>query len=104
MAYTVTRRRREIGIRMALGALRSHVSWLVLREMLMLASAGMAIALPAAWWLGGFVKSQLYGVAPMDPAIVTLAIAGLTIVGLFAALVPTLRATRTNPVTALRQD
>jgi len=64
----------------------------------------MAIALPAAWWLGGFVQSQLYGVAPMDPAIVTLAIIALTIVGLLAALVPTLRATRTNPVTALRQD
>jgi predicted permease len=104
MAYTVTRRRREIGIRMALGALRGHVSWLVLREMLFLASAGMAIALPAAWWLGRFVKSQLYGVAPMDPTIVALAMAGLTIVALLAALVPTLRATRTNPVTALRQD
>jgi predicted permease len=104
MAYTVTRRRREIGIRMALGALRGHVSWLVLREMLILASAGMAIALPAAWWLGGFVKSQLYGVAPMDPGIVTLAIAGLMIVAMLAALVPTLRATRTNPVTALRQE
>ena len=59
LAYTVTRRTREIGIRMALGALRSHVSWLVLREVVILAVAGMAIALPAAWWLGRFVKSQL---------------------------------------------
>jgi len=104
MAYTVTRRRREIGIRMALGALRSHVSWLVLREMLILAIAGIAIALPAAWWLGQFVKSQLYGVVPMDPTITTLAIVGLIGVALLAAAIPTLRATRTNPVTALRQD
>jgi ABC-type antimicrobial peptide transport system permease subunit len=104
MAYTVTRRRREIGIRMALGALRSHVSWLVLREMLILAIAGIAIALPAAWWLGQFVKSQLYGVVPMDPTITTIAIVGLISVALLAAAIPTLRATRTNPVTALRQD
>jgi predicted permease len=104
LAYTVTRRTREIGIRMALGALRSHVSWLVLREVVMLAVAGMAIALPLAWWLGRFVKSQLYGVAPTDPWTITLAMGGLTTVALLAALVPTLRATRINPVRALRQD
>jgi predicted permease len=104
LAYTVTRRTREIGIRMALGALRSHVSWLVLREVLLLAAAGMAIALPAAWWLGRYVKSQLYDVAPMDPATITLAMGGLAIVALLAALVPTLRATRINPVRALRRD
>jgi predicted permease len=104
LAYTVTRRTREIGIRMALGALRGHVSWLVLREVVMLAVAGMAIALPVAGWLGRFVKSQLYGVAPMDPGTLTLAMGGLTTVALLAALVPTLRATRINPVRALRQD
>jgi predicted permease len=104
LAYTVTRRTREIGIRMALGALRSHVSWLVLREVVLLAVAGMAIALPAAWWLGRFVKSQLYDVAPMDPATIALAMGGLAAVALLAALAPTLRATRINPVRALRQD
>jgi predicted permease len=104
LAYTVTRRTREIGIRMALGALRSHVSWLVLREVLILAVAGMAIALPAAWWLGRFVKSQLYDVAPMDPVTITWAIVGLATVALLSALAPALRATRINPVRALRQD
>jgi ABC-type antimicrobial peptide transport system permease subunit len=89
---------------MALGALRSHVSWLVLREVVLLAAAGMAIALPTAWWLGRFVKSQLYDVAPMDPATIALAIGGLATVALLAALAPTLRATRINPVRALRQD
>jgi predicted permease len=104
LAYTVTRRTREIGIRMALGALRSHVSWLVLREVVLLAVAGMAIALPAAWWLGRYVKSQLYDVAPMDPATIALATGGLATVALLAALAPTLRATRINPVRALRQE
>jgi predicted permease len=104
LAYTVTRRTREIGIRMALGALRSHVSWLVLREVLLLAAAGMAIALPTAWWLGRFVESQLYDVAAMDPAAITVAMAGLGTVALLAGLVPTLRATRINPIRALRQD
>ena len=104
LAYTVTRRTREIGIRMALGALRSHVSWLVLREVVILAAAGMAIALPAAWWLGRFVKSQLFDVAPMDPATIALAIGGLATIALLSALVPTLRATRINPVRAMRQD
>jgi predicted permease len=104
LAYTVTRRTREIGIRMALGALRSHVSWLVLREVVLLAAGGMAIALPAAWWLGRFVKSQLYDVAPMDPSTIALAVGGLATVALLAALAPTLRATRINPVRALRQD
>jgi predicted permease len=104
LAYTVTRRTREIGIRMALGALRSHVSWLVMREVLILAVAGMAIALPAAWWLGRFVKSQLYDVAPMDPVTISWAIGGLATVALLSALAPALRATRINPVRALRQD
>jgi predicted permease len=104
LAYTVTRRTREIGIRMALGALRSHVSWLVLREVVLLAAAGMAIALPTAWWLGRFVESQLYDVAAMDPAAIMAAMTGLAAVALLAGLVPTLRATRINPVRALRQD
>jgi predicted permease len=103
LAYTVTRRTREIGIRMALGALRGHVSWLVLREVLLLVAAGIAIALPVAWWLGRYVKSQLHGVAPMDPAALLLSLGGLSLVALLAGLIPTLRAVRINPVRALRQ-
>jgi predicted permease len=103
LAYTVTRRTREIGIRMALGALRSHVSWLVMREVLLLVTAGIAIALPVAWWLGRYVKSQLHGVAPMDPTALTLSLAGLSLVALLAGLIPTMRALRINPVRALRQ-
>jgi predicted permease len=103
LAYTVTRRTREIGIRMALGALRAHVTWLVVRELLLLVAAGIAMALPVAWWLGRYIKSQLHGVAPMDPVALMLSLGGLSIVALLAGLVPTLRATRINPVRALRQ-
>jgi predicted permease len=103
LAYTVTRRTREIGIRMALGALRSHVSWLVLREVLLLVAAGIAVALPAAWWLSSYVRTQLYGVAPMDPVALMLSLGGLLLVALLAGLIPTLRALRINPVRALRQ-
>ena len=103
LAYTVTRRTREIGIRMALGALRSHVSWLVLREVLLLVAAGIAIALPVAWWLGRYVQSQLHGVVPMDPTTLMLSLGGLSLVALLAGLIPTMRALRINPVRALRQ-
>jgi predicted permease len=104
LAYTVTRRTREIGIRMALGALRGHVSWLVLREVLLLVAAGIAIALPIAWWLGRYVKSQLHGVTPMDPGALMVSLGGLVLLALLAGLIPTLRALRINPVRALRQS
>ncbi len=66
MAYSVTRRTREIGLRMALGAERGHVIWLVMREVTLLAGIGIAVALPIAYGLGRAVNSQLYGVAPTD--------------------------------------
>ena len=103
LAYTVTRRTREIGIRMALGAMRGHVSWLVLREVLLLVAAGIAIALPVAWWLGRYIKSQLHGVAPMDPVALMLSLGGLSLVALAAGVIPALRAIRINPIRALRQ-
>jgi ABC-type antimicrobial peptide transport system permease subunit len=104
LAYTVSRRTREIGIRMALGALRVHASWLVLREVLLLAGAGIAVALPVAWWPSRLVMSQLYNVAPMDPITIIVALATLCTVTLCAGLISTLRATRINPVRALRQE
>jgi len=67
MAYNVGRRTREIGIRMALGAQGTSVMWLVMREVLVLLGAGVAIAIPAAWGLSRLVASQLYGITPNDP-------------------------------------
>ena len=67
MAYTVARRTREIGIRIAIGAARKDVLWLVMREVLTLLAIGIAVALPAAWMLTQTVRSQLYGISRLIP-------------------------------------
>jgi len=102
MAYTVARRTREIGVRIALGAASSDVVWLVMREVLVLVGIGVAIALPAAWGLTGLVKAQLYGIAPNDPLSMALATAGIVVVALAAGYVPARRATLVDPIRALR--
>jgi predicted permease len=104
MSYTVARRTREIGVRVALGATSGNISWLVIREVLLIAAAGIAIALPVAWWLGRYVSSQLYGVTPGDPAAIAAAIALLLAVALVAGLIPSRRAARLNPTAALRSE
>ena len=104
IAYTVTRRTREIGIRMALGALGSQIASGVLREAGMLVVVGLGLGFGAAWWLGRYVQSQLYGVTPADPATIALAAAALMSVGVVAALVPARRASRVSPMAALRED
>ena len=104
MSYTVVRRTREIGIRMALGAERSRVLWLVLREVAVMATLGVALGLPAAIGLGRLVSSQLYGLSPMDPATLALAPAVLGSVALLAGYLPARRATRVDPMTALRYE
>ena len=69
MAYTVTRRTREIGIRMALGATRGVVSWLILREVVLLALTGLVVGLPTAYGLGLLTESLLFGVKAADPIV-----------------------------------
>jgi putative ABC transport system permease protein len=104
MAFTVARRTREIGVRMALGAVRRDVVWLVMREVLVLVSAGMALGLAAAWALGRLIGAQLYGVTPNDPVTIAAAAGILAVVSLAAGYIPALRATRVNPVFALRYE
>ena len=104
MSYTVARRTREIGVRVALGATSGHISWLVIREVMLIAAGGIAVALPAAWWLGRFVSSQLYGVTPGDPLTLAGTVALLVLVCLAAGLVPSVRAARLSPTVALRVD
>jgi ABC-type antimicrobial peptide transport system permease subunit len=104
MSYTVARRTREIGVRVAFGASTRDISWLVLREVLLIAAAGVAVGLPLAWWLGRFVSAQLYGVKPGDPLTIASAVMLLTGIALLAGLLPALRAARLAPTLALRHD
>ena len=104
MAYTVSRRTREIGLRMALGAISGDVVWLVMREVMVLVAAGITLGLAAAWGLSKLIGNQLYGVSPNDPFTMVAAACGLTIIALLAGYVPAFRAARVNPVTALRYE
>ena len=104
MAYLVTRRTREIGIRMALGAMRSQIASGVLREAGALVSVGLALGFGAAWWLGRYVESQLYGVTPADTSTILMAAVVLTTVAALAAVLPARRAAEISPMAALRQD
>ena len=104
MAYTVARRTREIGVRMALGALPASVIWLVMREVLMLVGSGIALGLIAAFGASRLVTSQLYGITPNDPITIAGAAAILAIVALLAGYIPARRATRVNPTLALRYE
>jgi ABC-type antimicrobial peptide transport system permease subunit len=104
MAYTVTRRTREIGIRMALGAQAGRVTWLFVREAAWLVGFGFLVAVPAAWVLGRYVESLLYGLQPADPWTALVAMAALGTVAGIGAMIPARRAARTNPLTALRNE
>jgi predicted permease len=104
MAYTVSRRTREVGLRMALGAVSGDVVWLVMREVLALVSVGVILGLAAAWGLSRLIGNQLYGISPNDPVTMFAAACGLTLVALMAGYIPAFRAARVNPVTALRYE
>jgi ABC-type antimicrobial peptide transport system permease subunit len=104
MAFDVTRRSQEIGVRMALGAARSDVLRLVLRQGLTLAAVGVVLGLLGAAWLTRVLQAQLFGIAATDPLTFASVAAGLLAVATIATLVPALRATRVNPVQALRYE
>jgi len=104
MAFAVTQRTREIGVRIALGAQRRDVLRMVMRRGLLLTGAGLVIGLAAALALGRFVGSLLYGVTPADPlTLVTVALV-LTGVASVAAYLPARRAARVQPMVALRAE
>jgi ABC-type antimicrobial peptide transport system permease subunit len=104
MSYAVTRRTREIGIRMALGAERSRVMWLVLKEVSIMASAGIAGGLAVALWLTRQVQSQLFGLASNDPATLGAATILLAFIALGAGYFPARRATTIDPIVSLRSE
>ncbi len=104
ISYAVTRRTREIGIRMALGAQQTTVLRNVLVECALLAAAGVAIGIPAAIAASRFVRSYLFGLSPTDvPTYAAIGIA-LLLIGLLAGSIPARRATQVDPLIALRQD
>ena len=104
MAYTVARRTSELGIRMALGAQRLHVIWIVLRQALVLAAAGLAIGIPVALGLSKFVESFLFEVKPNDAAAMIVAVAVLVSATLLAGYVPARNASRIDPMSAVRHE
>lgn len=104
MSYAVTRRTREIGIRVAVGAPRQSVLWLVLRETLTLALLGIAIGIPSALAATRLIASMLFGLTPSDvPTIVAVSVL-LLVVAIFAGYLPARRASVIDPIVALRTE
>ncbi len=104
MAHTATRRTREIGIRMALGAQRNNVLWLILRDAVILVGLGAAIGIPAAFSVTRFVASFLYGLTARDPMTIALATVVLALVTVLASFLPARRASKVDPMVALRYE
>jgi predicted permease len=104
MSFTVARRTKELGVRMALGAQPASVIWLVMKEVLQLLGLGLAVGIPAAIGLGRFVSTQLYGIKAGDPWIAVASVLMLIIVASAAGLIPAHRASRIDPILALRYE
>ncbi len=104
MAYRVSRRTNEIGIRMALGAQQSGVLWLVMKECAVLVAAGLGIGIPLALASTRIIASQLFELSAMDPLTIALASVALAIVATIAGFVPARRAMRVDPMVALRYE
>jgi predicted permease len=104
ISYGVNRRTSEIGVRMALGAQRGEVLGMVLRESLLVAAVGLAIGLPAALLAAKALRSMLYGLRPGDPLTFLLALSGVILLALTAALIPARRASKVDPNVALRYE
>jgi predicted permease len=104
VSYNVARRTGEIGIRMALGAERPRVVWMILREVCALAAVGLAISVPAALAASKLVESFLFGMKPNDPLSLALAVAILVSAALLAGYMPARKASRIDPMIALRNE
>jgi predicted permease len=104
LAYTVSRRTSEVGVRMALGAQRSQVLWMVLRGSFLVTLIGIVIGLPLAITATKVVRSVLFGVTPGDPITFVAAVLGIGLVAFLASLIPALRAATVDPLVALRYE
>ena len=104
VSQAVARRTNEIGLRLALGAQRNDVLWMILRDTLTLVVAGLVVGIPAAYAAGRLVASQLYGLNGADPFSFAFAAGVMVSVAVMAGLVPARRAARVNPMFALHMD
>jgi hypothetical protein len=104
MAFVVARRQKELGVRLALGAQPTGVIWLVMKEVLTLLAVGLVIGIPAAIFLARYVASQLHGMQASDPLIAGATVALLAGVSVAAGLIPARRASRIDPILALRAE
>jgi predicted permease len=104
LSYGTTRRRGEIAVRVALGAQPNGIISMILRETAVLIAGGLVVGMSLAYGATRFLTSQVYGIAPQDPLTLASAIFVLTLVGLVSAYMPALRASRLDPMTALRRE
>ncbi len=104
MAFVVTQRRQEIGLRLALGATRGAAVWLVVRDALTMTLLGIATALPLAWTLRRLIEAQLFGVQSFDGPTIAVASTVLALVALAGAVIPAWRAASVSPTEALRLE
>jgi predicted permease len=104
LSNAVQRRTREIGIRVSLGARPSRVLWMVLRDCLVVVAVGIAAGAPVCFWLSGLVKAQLFAVSPYDPGTAVGSVCVLTLIAGLAGYIPARRASRVDPVIALRNE
>jgi ABC-type antimicrobial peptide transport system permease subunit len=104
LAYVVVQRTREIGIRMALGAATAHVRMLIVKEVGLMVFVGVAAGLPAAYALARLSESQLFGVHAGDPLVYASGLALIALIALAACFIPARRATRVDPLAALRYE
>jgi putative ABC transport system permease protein len=104
MSYAVSRQTNEIGLRLALGSPRADVLRMVLRDALKVTAIGIAIAVPAAGWLGRFARTQLFEIGPLDPVSLVGACVVMGVLSATAAFLPALKAARIDPVRALKTE
>jgi ABC-type antimicrobial peptide transport system permease subunit len=104
MSYMIAGRTRELGVRIALGAQRGNVLGMVMKECMVLVAIGIGIGIPAAFAASRVITSMLYGLKPYDPTAMIVVVVLLAIVGAFAGFIPARRATKVDPMVALRYE